>query len=213
MRSPPRRCRVRLTGLSPHRRLWVLPIRRRRRRAARHRLQSPLHRKWTTSRRGQLPFPQPWRASRNAPRQTSLGARSASPLMAPTPRGGRWPRKRKPRRRPPRDARNSDAEPARSLASPASNAPRWQLSSNYTGAAAGTYPSPPAVQPIPKPKVPRSGAAMRTKGRRIVVGPAPLPAQMADRTTYFPELTISDFHRRRPDCASARRASGQALLE
>jgi hypothetical protein len=74
----------------------------------------------------------------------------------------------------------------------------WQLSSDHTGAGAGTCPSPPAAPPTPKPKVPRSGAAMRRKGRRVVVSPAPLHAPMADRTTYFSELTISDFHRRKP---------------
>ena len=39
----------------------------------------------------------------------------------------------------------------------------------------------------------------RTKGRRVVVSPAPLPAPTADGTTYPPELTISDLHRCKPD--------------
>jgi len=69
MRSPPRRCRIRSTPLSSHRRRRGSPIRYRRR-AARHRLQSPLRQKWTTSRRAL--FPDRCRASRTPPRRTPV---------------------------------------------------------------------------------------------------------------------------------------------
>jgi len=109
-------------------------------------------------------------------RRTMRGAQSALLRTVPTPPPGKSLRKAKPRRRSPRNVRNSDVAAVRSSVFPESNAAHWRRLSGITSGGAGCYPLRQAAKPIQRRRGQPWTDAIQMSGRRAAAPPESQPA-------------------------------------